>query len=75
MQMDDLITKENSKLKPLSASIAVDEDRRLILGAEVSEIPAFGHLAKHAVKNTEKEMMSIKATQDIFLVICLKQST
>jgi hypothetical protein len=54
MQMDDLITKENSKLKPLSVSIAVDEDRRLILAAEVSEIPAFGHLAKQAVKKYGK---------------------
>ena len=50
MQMDDLITKENSKLKPLSVSIAVDEDRRLILGAEVSKIPAFGHLSHLAIK-------------------------
>lgn len=50
MQMDDLITKENSKLKPLSVTIAVDEDRRMILGAEVSQIPAFGLLAKLAVK-------------------------
>lgn len=50
LQIDDLITKENSKLKPLSISLAVDEDRRLILGAEVSQIPAFGHLAKFAVK-------------------------
>jgi hypothetical protein len=50
MQIDDLITKENSKLKPLSLSIAVDEDRRLILGAEVSKIPAFGPLARLAIK-------------------------
>ena len=50
IQMDDLITKENSKLKPLSVSIAVDEDRRLILAAEVSQIPSFGHLAKLARK-------------------------
>lgn len=48
--IDDLITKENSKLKPLSVSIAVDEDRRIILAAEVSCIPSFGHLAKIAVK-------------------------
>ncbi|MGE3609748.1 MAG: hypothetical protein AB7I27_09210 [Bacteriovoracaceae bacterium] len=54
MQIDDLITKENSKLKPLSVSIAVDEDRRLILGAEVSIIPAFGHLSKLAVKKYGK---------------------
>ncbi len=50
IQIDDLITKENSKLKPLSVSIAVDENRRLILALEVSQIPAFGHLSKMAVK-------------------------
>ena len=50
IQIDDLITKENSKLKPLSISIAVDENRRTILALEVSQIPAFGHLARHAVK-------------------------
>ena len=50
IQIDDLITKENSKLKPLSVSIAVDEDRRMILALEVSQIPAFGHLSKLALK-------------------------
>ncbi|HXH32081.1 MAG TPA: hypothetical protein VNJ01_14850, partial [Bacteriovoracaceae bacterium] len=50
IQLDDLITKENSKLKPLTVSIAVDEHRRTILALEVSQIPAFGHLAKFAVK-------------------------
>jgi hypothetical protein len=50
IQIDDLITKENSKLKPLSVTIVVDEDRRRILNMEVSQIPAFGHLAKLAVK-------------------------
>ncbi len=50
IQIDDLITKENSKLKPLSVSIAVDEDRRTILSLEVSSIPAFGHLASLARK-------------------------
>jgi len=54
IQIDDLITKENSKLKPLSVSIAVDEDRRLILAAEVSQIPSFGLLAKLAVKKYGK---------------------
>ena len=46
MQFDDLITTEHTKLKPLSISIAVDADRRFILGAEVSRIPAFGYLAE-----------------------------
>ncbi|MFP5385363.1 MAG: hypothetical protein ACLGHN_04750 [Bacteriovoracia bacterium] len=50
IQIDDLITKENSKLKPLSVSIAVDEDRRTILALEVSKIPAFGHLSNLALK-------------------------
>lgn len=48
IQIDDLITKENSKLKPLSVTIAVDENRRTILALEVSQIPSFGHLAKLA---------------------------
>ncbi len=50
LQFDDLITKENSKLKPLSISIAVDADSRLILAGKVSQIPAFGHLAQVAKK-------------------------
>ena len=50
IQIDDLITKENSKLKPLSVSIAVDENIRTILALEVSQIPAFGHLSRLAVK-------------------------
>lgn len=48
--LDDLITKENSKLKPLSVSIAVDDKSRIMLGAKVSQIPAFGHLSKIALK-------------------------
>lgn len=50
IQIDDLITKENSKLKPLSVTVCVDEDRRKILALEVSQIPAFGHLSKLALK-------------------------
>lgn len=49
IQLDDLITKENSKLKPLSVTVVVDEDRRRILALEVSQIPAFGHLAKASI--------------------------
>jgi len=45
LQFDDLITSQHTKLKPLSVSAAVDASRRYILGAEVSMIPAFGHLA------------------------------
>lgn len=45
VQFDDLITSHHTKLKPLSVSAAVDAQRRFILGVEVSQIPAFGHLA------------------------------
>lgn len=50
MQFDDMITHEHTKMKPLSISLAVDRESRLILGAEVSQIPAFGHLAKKSRK-------------------------
>ncbi len=50
VQLDDLITKEQSKLKPLSVTVAVDERSRRILAVEVSQIPAFGHMARIAVK-------------------------
>lgn len=50
MQFDDLITKEKSKLKPLSVTIAVDAERRFILGSKVSQIAAFGLLAEISKK-------------------------
>ena len=46
LQFDDLITLEHTKLKPVSISLAVDVNTRLILGAQSSQIPAFGHLAQ-----------------------------
>ena len=49
-QFDDLITKEKTKLKPLSVSVVVDAKRRFILGANVSQIAAFGHLAEVSKK-------------------------
>lgn len=50
VQLDDLITKENSKLKPLAISLLVESDSRRILASEVARIPAFGHLAKRSIK-------------------------
>ncbi|GAB4011524.1 MAG: hypothetical protein Fur0010_06140 [Bdellovibrio sp.] len=50
VQFDDLITSHHTKLKPISVSAAVDAKRRFILGAEVSQIPAFGHLAEPSRK-------------------------
>lgn len=49
IQFDDLITIEHTKLKPLSVTVAVDVSSRKILSATVSQIPAFGHLAKKSV--------------------------
>ena len=46
LQIDDLITSEHTKLKPLTVTIAVDADRRFILAAKVSRIPAFGKISK-----------------------------
>lgn len=43
--LDDLITIEHTKLKPLSVSVLVENKTRKILGLEVSRIPAFGHLS------------------------------
>lgn len=45
IQFDDLISSIHTKLRPVSVSIAVDKSTRIILGVEVGEIPAFGHLA------------------------------
>ncbi len=54
IQFDDLITKEKTKLKPLSVTVAVDVTRKYILCAEVSQIAAFGHLAKISRKKYGK---------------------
>ena len=45
LEIDDLITIEHTKLKPLSVSIAVDGKNRALLDVQVSQIPSFGHLA------------------------------
>jgi hypothetical protein len=46
VQFDDLVTLEHTKCKPLAVSLAVEEGSRLLLGFEVSRIPASGPLAK-----------------------------
>ena len=54
VQIDDLITIEHSKLKPLTVSIAVNSNNRKILGAEVRQIAAFGLLAEKSVRKYGK---------------------
>jgi hypothetical protein len=70
IQLDDLITKENSKLKPLAVTVIVDEDSRRILALEVSQIPSFGHLAeiarrKYGRRRDEHELGLTAAFQKI----------
>ena len=50
VQFDDLETIEHSKCKPLSITLAVEKETRRILGLEVSQMPAKGHLSKIARK-------------------------
>lgn len=46
LQFDDLETFEHTKCKPLSVTLAVEKESRKILGFEVSQMPAKGHLAR-----------------------------
>ena len=50
IQFDDLITKEKTKLKPLSITVVCDADRRFILYASPCQIASFGHLSKLSIK-------------------------
>jgi transposase-like protein len=50
VQFDDLETIEHTKCKPLSVTLAIEKKSRQILGFEVSQMPAKGHLAKIALK-------------------------
>ena len=46
VQFDDLITSIHTKLKPAAISVVIDPQSYMILGARVSEILAFGLIAK-----------------------------
>tara|TARA_Y100000768_G_C23991011_1_gene692993 strand:+ start:797 stop:1447 length:651 start_codon:yes stop_codon:yes gene_type:complete len=46
LQFDDLITKERTKMLPVTISVAVDAETRRILALVATQIPAFGLLAK-----------------------------
>jgi transposase-like protein len=48
MQFDDLETFEHTKLKPLSVTMAVEAESRIILGLRVASMPCKGLLAKKA---------------------------
>ncbi len=46
LQIDDLITSIHTRLKPVSVSVVICSKTYMIVGAKVSEIPAFGKLAQ-----------------------------
>jgi len=46
VQFDDLISSIHTRLKPISVSVVICPQTYTILGAKVSEIPAFGKLAE-----------------------------
>lgn len=50
VEFDDQETFEHSKCKPLSITIAVESKTRRILGFEISQMNAKGHLTKIALK-------------------------
>jgi len=50
VQFDEMETFEHTKMKPVSVALAVDRATRVILGIEVSQIPASGLLAKKSVE-------------------------
>ena len=54
IQLDEMETFEHTKLKPLSIAVAVCPKTRLILGAEVSIMPARGPMASKSVKKYGK---------------------
>lgn len=56
LQLDDLITSHHTKLKPVSVSVVVTKKKRKILAVQVSQIPAFGHLARISVNKYGKRL-------------------
>ncbi len=54
IQFDDIETFVHSKCKPVSITMAVETGSRRILGFEVAEMPAKGHLVKKALKKYGK---------------------
>lgn len=74
MQFDDLETFEHSKCKPVSATIAVEERTRRILGFRVAKMAAKGLLAqksrkKYGVRKDERSRMRKELFKELQPVI------
>ena len=50
IQLDELLTIEHTKCKPLAVLVVISKHDRKILATEVSSMPAFGHLVRIAKK-------------------------
>ena len=67
IQFDDLITIEHTKCKPVSLTVAVQSDSRIIINSTAAQIPASGHLAAISRKKYGKRPdFSRKARQELF---------
>ena len=77
IQFDDMETHEHSKWKPLSITIAVSQKRkkRLILGVQVSQMPAKGKLAalarkKYGPRKDQRAQGRARLFQDLKPLVC-----
>jgi len=74
VQIDDLITCEHTRLKPLTVTLAIEKKTRIILSNKVGRIPAFGPLAKISFKKygwreNEQRKTLEKVFKDLSLII------
>ena len=70
IQFDDLITKEKTKMKPVTISVVVDTKSRTILSLIAKQIPANGHLAKLSRrKYGKRESFHKEGLEETFLKI------
>ena len=62
IQMDDLITSEHTKLKPLTVTIVIDKTKRHLLNIKVGRIPCSGPNADKAKEKYGKRKCEHKKT-------------
>jgi len=76
LQFDDLITIEHTKCKPVSLTVAVEADTRIIVDITAAQIPASGPLAAISrQKYGKRPDQSRKARHDLFAELseCLSE--
>jgi len=71
VQFDDLITIEHTKCKPVSVTIVVEKETRIMVDYTAAQIPASGHLAAIARKKYGKRPdKSRQARHKLFSELC-----